>query len=210
MSRSAAELLGLLRDHRLRVFTTSDVVTLTGLHRPAATHALRRLAARRLVTRIKRGLWINALADDVVSYELVPHLAAPWPAYVSLHSALADAGVIQEIPHVVYAVTAGRARRDQTPLGTVEFHHLPARLLWGYAMRQQGRATYPVAEPEKAFLDLAYLALLPRSGLHLPPRRGRTWPLDHRTVTKYAAHFGRPALTTLVKTLFRAPTKKRG
>jgi len=199
MSHSTADLLGVMRDHRLRVFTTSDVLTLTGMRRSAATHALRRMAARRLVVRVRRGLWVNGMAEDLSPYELVRHLAAPWPAYVSLYSALADYGVVQEIPHVIYAVTAGRTRRYHTPLGGLHFHHLPARLIWGYAMKQVGRAVFPLAEPEKALLDLAYLALTPRSPLTLPQRRERRWPLNAATLKAYAARFECPPLAALLR-----------
>ena len=199
MSRSAADLLGVLRDHLLRVFTTSDVLTLTGMRRSAATHALHRMAARRLVVRVQRGVWVNGMVEDVSPYELVRHLAAPWPAYVSLYSALADHGVVQEIPHITYAVTAGRTRRCQTPLGALYFHHLPARLIWGYVMKQVGRGVFPLAEPEKAWLDLAYLALTPRSPLALPPRRERRWPLNAATLKAYAARFEYPPLAASLR-----------
>jgi len=190
MSRSAADLLGVIRDHRLRVFTTSDVLTLTGMRRSAATHALRRMAARRLVIRVRRGVWVNGMVEDVSPYELVRHLAAPWPAYVSLYSALADSGVVQEIPHVIYAVTAGRTRRCQTPLGAFYFHHLPARLIWGYALRQVGRAVFPLAEPEKAWLDLAYLALTPRSPPHSAPHAQAREHFLNRVAQRHAVRPG--------------------
>jgi predicted transcriptional regulator of viral defense system len=193
----------MIRDHRLRVFTTSDLLTLTGLSRSAAAHALRRMASRRLVRRIKRGLWMNDLAQDISPYEIVPHLVAPWPAYVSLYSALADYGVVQEIPQIIYAVTSSRTRRYQTPLGSFHFHHLPARLIWGYEMKQVGRASYPIAEPEKAFLDLAYLALIPRSPLELPHRRSRKWNLDARKLKAYAARFQFPPITASLRRLLQ-------
>lgn len=194
MRRSAADLLSVIRGHRLRVFTTSDLMTLTGLSRTAAAHALRRVASRQLVRRIKRGLWINGMTEDIAPYELVPHLVAPWPAYVSLYSALAGYGVVQEIPQIIYAVTSSRPRRYRTPLGSFHFHHLPARLIWGYEMKRAGGAAYPIAEPEKAFLDLAYLALIPRSPLELPRGRGKAWNLDRGKLKEYAARFGFPPL----------------
>lgn len=199
MSLPAAALLRRIQAHELRVFTTADVITLTGLAPAAATKALARLAAQELVTRIKKGVWVNKLAADLNPYEAVPQLRAPWPAYVSLHSALADYGVIEEIPHLVYAVSPAMPRRYHTAIGDFSIHHLPRRLIWGYEVKRQGRASYPIAEPEKAFLDLVYLALIPRSPLGLPQKRERAWTLDARTLKRYAARFEFAPLTRWVE-----------
>lgn len=179
----------MVRDHRLRVFTTADLVTLADIRSPAATQALRRLSAQGLMRRIKRGVWVSRFSDDVHPYEAVAHLAAPWPAYVSLHSVLADCGVVEEIPQVIFVVSSGRPRRYETALGSFHVHHLPQRLIWGYAMRPVGPARCPVAEPEKAFLDLAYLALIPRSPIRFPHRRGRRWDLNRDKLLRYAKRF---------------------
>lgn len=201
MSYAAAELLRIIRKHRLRFFTTADLVTLTGMHPSAATQALRRLAARDLTGRLKRGLWMNRLQEDLHPYEAVPHLTAPWPAYVSLYSALADYGLVEEIPQVTYAVSSNKPRRYLTPMGSFHIHHLPERLIWGYEMRKTGRGSYPMAEPEKAFLDLVYLALIPRSGLRFPHKRQRRWNLDAAKLRRAAARFDFPPLVSHLKRL---------
>jgi predicted transcriptional regulator of viral defense system len=195
----AGELIGAMREHSLRVFTTADFITLTGLSPVSATQALIRLSDQDLVVRIKRGIWVNKLAAGMNPYEAVPYLRAPWPAYVSLHSALADDGVVEEIPHAVYGVTAAMPRNYSTALGEFRFHHLPERLMWGFEVRQMGAGSYPAAEREKAFLDLVYLALTPRSPLRLPHKRGRSWELDKAKLTAYARRFGYPPLTSWLK-----------
>jgi len=196
---SAAGIIGLLQRHGLRVFTTADMITLSGLRGPAATTALLRLASQGIVVRIKRGIWVNKLVSDLNPYEAVPFLRAPWPAYVSLHSALADYGVVAEIPQVIYGITCAMPRRYSTPLGEFRFHHLPKRLIWGFESRQAGAGRYPVAEREKAFLDLIYLALSPRSPLRLPHKRGRRWDLDKSKLTVYARGFRHPPLDAWLK-----------
>lgn len=196
MSVSAAALLKLMQRHGLRVFTSADIITLSGLAPAAATKALTRLAAQDLVGRIKKGVWVNKFSADPNSYEAVPYLRAPWPAYVSLYSALADYGVIEEIPHVVYAVSAALPKRYRTSIGEFSIHHLPERLIWGYEVKRQGQASYPIAEPEKAFLDLVYLALIPRSSLELPHKRERRWDLDKKKLKRYGARFKFEPLTS--------------
>ena len=199
MSVSAAALVRLMQKHSLRVFSTSDLVTISGLAPAAATQALRRLAAEDLVVRIKKGLWVSKLAADFNPYEALPGLRAPWPAYVSLYSVLADLGLVEDIPQVVYGVCAGPPKRLRTPIGEFHVHHLPARLIWGYEFKHQGHAGYPVAEPEKAFLDLAYLALIPRCPLAFPVKRGKKWELDVPKLRQYAKRFEFPPLESWLK-----------
>jgi predicted transcriptional regulator of viral defense system len=194
MRRTTSEVLGILRKSGLRIFRTGDIALLTGLSGMAAVKTLGRLAEEKLVVRLRRGIWASLLVDDLNPYEMVPHLTAPWPSYVSLHSVLSDEGVVEEIPHVVYGVTSGRPAVYRTPLGQVHVHHLPANLIWGYAMRFAGRGAYPIADREKAFLDLVYLALSRRSPLELPHRRGRTWGLDRDKLLAYAKRFKHPAM----------------
>ncbi|MBI4425846.1 MAG: hypothetical protein HY554_19100 [Elusimicrobia bacterium] len=196
---TATAIILLLRTHRLRVFTTADFLTLTDLAPDAATHALERLRRQDLLAKLKKGLWINRVGASVNPYEAVPYLRTPWPAYVSLYSALADYGVVEEIPQVVYAVTAASPKRYKTPIGEFRIHHLPARLMWGYEMRGAGESRYPMAEREKAFLDLSYLALTPRSPLELPQKRGRRWDLDPAKLRDYAERFSFKPLETWLK-----------
>lgn len=55
-------------------------------------------------------------------------ISAPYPAYVSLQSALFHHGMIEQIPSVIYAVTPARTRRVRTPMGTISYHRMPAEL----------------------------------------------------------------------------------
>lgn len=196
---NAAEIIGILRRHHLRVFTTADIITLSGLTDATATQHLVRLASQKIIVKIKRGVWVNALVQDLNPYEAVPFLRAPWPAYVSLHSALADYGVVEEIPHVIFAVTSAMPRRYSTSIGEFRFHHLPEHLIWGFEVRQTGSGQYPMADREKAFLDLIYLALTPRSPLQLPHKRGRAWELNKEKLTVYAKRFHYAPLESWLK-----------
>ncbi len=194
MKRTAADLLARLQASRLRIFTTADLRTLTGQAPAAAVHALGRLEAQGLVARVRRGVWANRLAPALNPGEAVVHLRTPWPAYVSLHSALAIHGLVAEIPHATWAVTAAPPYRLESPLGAFRFHHLPSRLMWGYGMHRDGAAVYPLANPVKAFLDTMYLSLIPRSPVREPVRRGRRWDLDPAILRPAARRFAFPPL----------------
>jgi predicted transcriptional regulator of viral defense system len=133
-------------------FETRDVAALLRVSPANASVLLSRLARGGFVRRVARGLWA---ADDAAGPDrLVEQLAAPYPAYVSLQSALFRRGLIEQVPSVVYAVTPGRTRRVTTPLGAVSFHRIPAALFEGFAVGDDG---VKMATAEKALFDLLYL-----------------------------------------------------
>ena len=107
-----------------------------------------------MVTHLSRGRWLlNEKIDRLALPELI---SAPYPAYVSLQSALFHHGLIEQIPSVLYAVTPARPRRLQTPLGTISFHRMPPELFKGFELAPRSDAK--VATPEKALFDMLYLA----------------------------------------------------
>ena len=148
--------MALLLAHHLRVFTTGDVMMLTHLRKDAASHSLRRLEIQGVIQKIKRGVWISKLVQDLSPSEVLIHLTAPWPSYVSLESALAQWGIISQIPSVIYGVTAGKPMKCNTPLGVFHIRHINRRLFGNYIFQGSSAARYPIATPEKALLDTLY------------------------------------------------------
>jgi predicted transcriptional regulator of viral defense system len=133
-------------------FETRDIAALLDVSPANASVLLSRLARSGLVRRVSRGLW--AAGDGIGPDRLVEQLAAPYPAYISLQSALFKRGLIEQMPSVVYAATPGRGRRVSTPLGTVSFHRIPAALFEGFTVDDNG---VKIATAEKALFDLLYL-----------------------------------------------------
>lgn len=86
---------------------------------------------------------------------LPEYLTAPFPAYVSLQSALYLHGMISQVPSVTYAVSLARTRRFTTPLGTVSIHHVQPPFFFGFEDAGHGGR---LATPEKALVDFLYLA----------------------------------------------------
>jgi len=196
---SGIKLLQILQIHKLRIFSTRDILALSQAAPSAVTQGLFRLEKEGMVTRLKRGIWINRWAENLNSFEAVPALTAPWPGYVSLHSVLADYGIIEEIPQIVYAVSAHLPEKRSTAIGTFHIHHLHPRLIWGFEIRQSAGGTYPIAEPEKAFLDIVYLSLVPRSPIRMVHKRGRKWGLDPAKLKEYAKRFEYPPMIRWLK-----------
>lgn len=146
------EALKRIRELGVPSFETRDVAALLRVSPANASVLLGRLAARGLVQRLARGKWT---ADPAARTMLAEQIAAPYPAYVSLQSALFRHGVIEQVPAMTYAVTLGRARRVATPQGTLSLHRMPPELFGGFEPAPDGSK---VASMEKALFDLVYLS----------------------------------------------------
>ena len=135
------------------VLTTRDVAARLRVSNAHASVSLTRLAAAGQVVRLRRGTW--ALPTRVDPLALPEYLTSPFPAYVSLQSALYLHGMISQIPAMTYAVSLARARRYVTPMGTVSVHHVRPAFFFGYV--EAGRGGGRLATPEKALVDFLYL-----------------------------------------------------
>jgi len=156
---SQIESLQRLRKLATPVLETRDAAAVLQVTHTHASTILRRLAHEGLIVHLSQGRWLtNAKISRLALPELI---SAPWPAYVSLRSALYHHGMIEQIPAVIYAVTLSRPRRVQTPLGTISFHRMPPELFNGFELTPGTDAK--IAIPEKALFDT----------LHLGPARSR-------------------------------------
>ncbi|HEU4589756.1 MAG TPA: hypothetical protein VFS13_02515 [Steroidobacteraceae bacterium] len=135
------------------VIETRDASTLLNVTPANANMILRRLADQDMITHLARGKWLTRASTP--HFALPELLSAPYPAYVSMQSALFHRGLIEQVPAVVYAATLGKPRRVATPLGTISFHRLPPELFLGYEIETDGSK---VATAEKALFDTLYLA----------------------------------------------------
>ena len=105
-----------------------------------------------------------------------------------------DSVIIHKNRYDFQSAAGGRGRYRRVP------HSSPAEpSYWGFETRQFGNGTCLIADREKAFLDLAYLAFTRRSPLELPSKRGRVWELNQSKLTSYARRFDSPALTAWLK-----------
>jgi len=166
-------------------FETRDISVLLRVTPANASVLLSRLAGRGFVRRLARGRW--SIGPQSNREQLAEQVAAPYPAYVSLQTALFRHGLIEQVPEVIYAVTLGRARRVRTPGGTVSLHRMPPQLFGGFETADDGTK---VATPEKALFDLLYLSpTRTRLFVHLPeiefPKSFR-WPEVARWTKKIA------------------------
>jgi len=148
------DVLGTLASLEAPVFTTAAAAARLRVPTAHASVTLARLRAGGQLVRLRRGVW--AFPKRVDALALPEFLTAPFPAYVSLQSALYLHGMVSQVPALTYAVTLARSRRFVTPLGTVSLHHVRPSFFFGY--EEAGRAGGRLATPEKALVDFLYLA----------------------------------------------------
>ncbi|MHB8876015.1 MAG: type IV toxin-antitoxin system AbiEi family antitoxin domain-containing protein [Myxococcaceae bacterium] len=186
---NAATAYARLLSLELPVVRTSEASAVLGLTPIAAAQALRRLTRAGLVKHLRHGMvWVRpGPIDPWVALEF---LTAPYPAYVSLFSALYARGVLSQIPVVHHAVSLGRTRHIRTSAGTYAVHQVAPALFGGFETLASG---VKLATIEKALFDVAYLGGT-RSRLFVrPPELELPKHLDRAELRRWLGRVGSPA-----------------
>lgn len=174
------------------VLTTGEATARWGVGRRTSGHRLKALEEGGLIRRLRPGLW--ALDPAVRPFAVAPHLTAPYPAYVSLWSALAHHGLIEQVPRRISVASLSRPRKIETAIGAYDVHQLVPGLFGGYAGND--RDGY-VASPEKAIFDTVYLRAATGGRAYFTelflPR-----DFDRRELRRWADRIESPRLRTLV------------
>lgn len=151
---TSTDALGRLLELDVPTVETADVASALRISTTAATKLLHRLAASKLIIKLRSGLWL--LAREAPSpYSLAEALTAPMPSYVSLQTALYLHGMIEQVPGVIYLASLARTRKLKTSVGVFSVHHIAPELFDGFETRADGTR---LATPEKALFDVVYLS----------------------------------------------------
>jgi predicted transcriptional regulator of viral defense system len=178
----AIELIKSLERLNKPSYSIADLEKITGLSRKNLYVAVKRLVDRGILGKISTGIYRLFTASAPVE-----KIAASlyMPNYLSFESSLSRYGVLNLVPYTLTFATTRKTRR-LTVLGRdVVFRQLKKELFWGYEM--QG-GIY-IAKPEKAFLDLVYLASRGMASLDLDELD--TKKLSMTTVRKFSKRFPR-------------------
>jgi predicted transcriptional regulator of viral defense system len=138
------------------VIRTADAAACLKITHAHASKLLERLAKANIIVSLARGFW--SLTKTLDSLALPEYLTAPFPSYISLQTALYYHGMISQMSSVVYAVSLARTRRYSTPLGVISIHHLDTDFFSDYTIVDDANLHIKIATPEKALLDVFYLA----------------------------------------------------
>jgi predicted transcriptional regulator of viral defense system len=209
-----SEAYGRLLDLGVATVKTADVASTLRVTTSAATKLLRRLAAAKLIVRLRSGLWLLA-RSAANAYGLAEAVTAPMPSYVSLQTALYLHGMIEQVPGVIYLASLARTQKIATSVSVFSVHHIAPELFDGFETRADGTK---LATPEKALFDVAYLsggrsrlfAHLPELELPARFRRGRLRDWTRRITASRKRSMVETRLETLIGLATTAETKRRG
>lgn len=132
-------------------YSIADIEKITGVSRKSIYVTLNRLVEKGILERIGAGIY--RLFSAKVSVERIAG-SLYMPNYLSFESALSRHGILNLVPYTLTFATPRKTKRSVIEGRDIEFRQIKKDLFWGYEM--QG-GIY-VARPEKAFLDLVYLA----------------------------------------------------
>ena len=140
------------------IFTTRDYANYSSISMPAASKRLSRLADKKLLTRITKGLWANTSHPWFHPLACVPYLLGKEQGYVSFLTALHLHGLISQIPKTLQIATTGHARTLNSPVGHYEFLQIKPELMKQGTQWSDTHLPYLIATAEKALIDTLYLS----------------------------------------------------
>jgi len=132
-------------------YSIADLEKITGLSRKSLYVKLRRLVNSGILERIVPGVY--RLFTSRASAEKIA-AALYMPNYLSFESSLSRYGVLNLVPYTITFATTRKTKRITLLGRDIEYRQIKKELFWGYEMK----GGIYVAKPEKAFLDLVYLA----------------------------------------------------
>jgi predicted transcriptional regulator of viral defense system len=185
---------------RSAILRSDDIARRYGIVEIAVGNALRRQERRGLVEHVSNKIYINKLAHNFSSRDLV-NLLRP-DAYISLETALAEWGISTQSPSSVTCVTIGFPRKFRTTSVRIIFRHISKRLYWGFKEKRTRHGVYRIAEPEKALLDWIYLKR--QEGLPVALDELNLGVIDKGKLLEYASRYPKPVRESLLTVLWRS------
>lgn len=133
-------------------YSFADIRKIADMDDQSLKVALSRLVQRGTITRLMKGVYTHDLFFlNMEEFALRVYA----PSYISFEWVLAHHGILSQQPHAITLATTRRTKQIETPQNMLVYHHIQPKLFWGYTVHD----TLLMAEPEKAFLDLAYISL---------------------------------------------------
>jgi predicted transcriptional regulator of viral defense system len=185
-----------LKEKRIAVFSRRDVGRIFGSNAAAANLLLHRYAKKGFIARVRRGLYVFGCDGAVPAPYLANKLYEP--SYVSLEFALSYHRVIPETVYEVTSVTTMNTQKFHVAGTTFSYRRIKKEAFTGYAAARQGEFNFFIADPEKAFVDLAYLRAV--GGKNFLDRFDRK-KINAAKAARYARLFGGAKLAAFIKNI---------
>ncbi|MBI4706351.1 MAG: hypothetical protein HY761_00270 [Candidatus Omnitrophica bacterium] len=137
----------------------SKSLSLSGLGDKQMQNQLIRWQQRRLVIKLKRGLYLLNESDRKVNpsrFYIANQLYSP--SYVSLESALSFYELIPERVFDITSIATKKTSRFKNELGLFVYQHIKPGCFRGFkVIKEKGSGGFLIADPEKALVDFLYL-----------------------------------------------------
>ncbi len=139
-------------------FTTREYAFAADISISAASGQLKRLESKGFLIRVVRGVWANSNHPYYNPLGCVSYLIGEEQGYVSFLTALHRHGMLSQIPRTIQVATTGHSRKLKTPIGVFEFIQLKPEMMKEGIEWSETRVPFLMAAPEKALLDIYYIA----------------------------------------------------
>jgi len=147
-----AKLIQKIKNIPKSYFSFADLKKISDLSGESLKVAISRMIKSKEMTKLKKGVYTSDIS--MVNWENFA-VETHSPSYLSFEWALARHNILSQKPVNLTLATSKRSKKITTPQNIIIYHHLQPKLFWGFVKEDN----YLLAEPEKAFLDLAYLSL---------------------------------------------------
>ncbi|MFA5776957.1 MAG: hypothetical protein WC906_00770 [Parcubacteria group bacterium] len=173
-------------------FSFSDLRKIAPMEENGLKVSLNRLVKNGALLRLSRGIYATNLSNvewNKLALELYSQ------SYLSFEWALAYHKILSQQPINLTLATAKRSRTINVSDYIFIYHHIRPELFWGYEKRDN----VMIADPEKAFLDLAYLSINGYAKLDASEMNLKL--LDKKRIGLYLKKFNSKKLKKLVETV---------
>ncbi len=139
------------------VFTTSEVIAVSGRSASTVVQCLGRLARQGLLIKLYRGVWADPGQHAVSAFDVLPHLFPFQRVYVSFITALHLHGIVEQVPQTITVASLAHARTIRTKAGVYSIHQISPNFFKGFDWYKDN-GKFLIATPEKALIDSLYLS----------------------------------------------------
>lgn len=139
-------------------FTTREYAFAADISISAASKQLKRQKSKGFIINVVRGIWANSKHPYYNPLGCLSYLLGDEQGYVSFLTALHRHDVLSQIPRTIQVATTGHSRKLKTPIGAFEFLQLKPDMMTEGVEWSETRIPFLMATPEKALLDIFYIA----------------------------------------------------
>ncbi len=141
-----------------RAFTTDEFLALFRLHQDRGYQLLHRLERKGLIKRLARGRYalVGLGPEEILGQPFFLAARLVEPSYISFWSALNFYGWTEQAPRMVLVANTRSSGRRSIDKYIVRLVRLSPTRFYGYTMESQAGYEFPIAEREKAIVDVLW------------------------------------------------------